>query len=389
MFCRPHKTRVAELPHRAESVLRQLGYQSPVKKGPLPKRKRPLTPAAASQPERERKPLKGSVRSGQGGSQAGPSRQQPVTPPQPLSTPGSQRRSTGNRRKSVPMSLTRKKRRLQEQEDQAEAASPGDGSDDSSAPHLAVDFGSPSSDDGGAGPMAADSDDDEELRRFDERRREINKGKRKASGVETERAAAECARRAAGELMTAAVADVSRCCGHPFSDSLLLGRTLNWAGSTRAGLSRITVHDQSSVHSPGGAAEPSGQSPDSSGTAFPAAALAAAAPDEDETESPPRQPRARIRRNSPAAGSRAMRPQPPLPTPTQWTQPSGSQRPSASQHPPASQSQPALDLDPEEIRFPGPPLEPDTENGIGWAGQIAKIHCENFMCHEHFEMDFG
>lgn len=336
VFCRPHKTRVAELPHRAESVLRQCGFESPVKKGPLPKRKRPLTPAAASQPERERKPLKGSIRSDQGGSQAGPSRQQPATPSQPLSTPGGQRRSTGNRRKKHPMSLTRKKRRLQEQEDQAEAASPVDGSDDSSAPRLAVDFGSPSSDAGGARPAAADSEDDEELRRFDERRREINKGKRKASGVDTEWAAAECARRAAG-----------------------------------------------------GAAEPSGQSPDSSGTAFPAAALTAAALDDDETESPPRQPRTRITRNGPAAGSRAMRPQPPLPTPTQWTQPSGPQRPSASQHPPASQSQPALDLDPEEIRFPGPPLEPDTENGIGYAGQIAKIHCENFMCHEHFEMDFG
>lgn len=77
-----------------------------------------------------------------------------------------------------------------------------------------------------------------------------------------------------------------------------------------------------------------------------------------------------------------------------------SQRAAPSQRMSQSQSQPAaqhgsqavarLDADGEpDVRYSGVVVMPDPAAGVGHAGQIAKVHVENFMCHEHFEMELG
>ena len=42
VFCKPRKTRVVSLPPAAAAILREHGFDSPVKNNPPPKRKRPL-----------------------------------------------------------------------------------------------------------------------------------------------------------------------------------------------------------------------------------------------------------------------------------------------------------------------------------------------------------
>ena len=206
VFCKPRKTRVVSLPPAAAAILREHGFDSPVKNNPPPKRKRPLL-ADSSKPNSvpKPKPTKRSSSGKQqanGSSQATPGNRRLATQSQAPVTPRSQRLRSGNRRKGTPMSLTHKKRRLQLH---AADSSPEGASEDSSAHRIELAGGSAavpdSSGSGAAMAMAEDSDDDEELRAFDLRRREINAGKkRKADGAEAEAtdAAAECARRAAG-----------------------------------------------------------------------------------------------------------------------------------------------------------------------------------------------
>ena len=109
--------------------------------------------------------------------------------------------------------------------------------------------------------------------------------------------------------------------------------------------------------------------------------------DEEETESPSRQPARRGGRTGPSAGRRARQRQQQQHQADQGHQPLQPQQLHALPPPPPPNVQPAAPLEPE-IRYSGPAEQPDLENGIGYAGHIAKIHCENFMCHEHFEMEF-
>ncbi len=41
-----------------------------------------------------------------------------------------------------------------------------------------------------------------------------------------------------------------------------------------------------------------------------------------------------------------------------------------------------------EARFPEEVTQPDAVKGIGSAGQLARVHVVNFMCHENFEAKF-